>query len=120
MICGINFLLVHMSSSFVTDIADSEFASKILESQKLALIDFWAPWCGPCRQLGPIVEAVAEELGDKVNICKMNIDENPETASQFGIRSIPALILFKDGKKVDMKVGSMPKNNLKEWIESHQ
>ena len=109
-----------MPNPFVTDISDSDFKSKVLESKKVAVVDFWAPWCGPCRQFTPIIEAVAEELGDKASVCKMNIDENPETASQFGIRSIPALILFKDGKKVDMKVGSMPKHLLKEWIESHQ
>lgn len=82
------------------------------------LIDFWAEWCGPCRQLGPIVDEIANEMGDKLKVCKMNVDENPETPSKFGVRGIPTLMLFQDGKMIASKVGSMPKNILVDWINS--
>lgn len=80
------------------------------------LVDFWAEWCGPCRQLSPIVDEVAGEMKDKLKVFKMNVDENPETPSKFGVRGIPALILFKDGKQVASKVGSMPKTTLSAWL----
>ena len=86
-------------------LTDSQFSENVLNSKGLVLVDFWAEWCGPCRQLGPILEAIDEEMGESVTIYKMNVDDSPETASQFGIRSIPTMFLFKDGKQVDTKVG---------------
>ena len=86
----------------------------------LTLVDFWAEWCGPCRQLGPILEAIDEEMGNDVKIYKMNVDDSPETASQFGIRSIPTMFLFKDGKQVDTKVGLNTQSTISSWIESYK
>ncbi|MFN9477778.1 MAG: thioredoxin, partial [Rickettsiales bacterium] len=81
-------------------------------------IDFWAEWCGPCRMLAPILDQLSEEMNDKVKIVKMNIDENPETPSKFGVRGIPTMLLFKEGKQIATKVGVQPKNALQEWINS--
>ena len=82
------------------------------------LIDFWAEWCGPCRMLAPILDQLSEEMGAKIKIVKMNIDENPETPSKFGVRGIPTMLLFKEGKQIATKVGVQPKNVLQEWINS--
>lgn len=98
-------------------ITDASFASDVLEAKGFVMIDFWAEWCGPCRQLGPIVDEVAAEMKN-VTICKMNVDENPETPSRLGVRGIPALFLFQDGKMISTKVGSMPKSSLVEWLNS--
>ncbi len=98
-------------------IKDTEFESEVLNSSTPVLVDFWAEWCGPCRQLGPILEEVAGEMGEKVKIIKMNIDEAPETPTKFGVRGIPTMILFKDGKQAATKVGSLPKSKLVEWLE---
>lgn len=97
-------------------VTDASFAGEVKSG--FVLIDFWAEWCGPCRQLGPVVEEVAKDMAGKVKVLKMNIDENPEIPSQLGIRSIPTLILFQDGKQVATRVGSLPKTSLIEWIES--
>ncbi len=99
---------------------DSQFSENVLNSKGLVLVDFWAEWCGPCRQLGPILEAIDEEMGGDVTIYKMNVDDSPETASQFGIRSIPTMFLFKDGKQVDTKVGLNTQSTISSWIESHK
>ena len=101
-------------------INDSQFDSEVLNSKGLVLVDFWAEWCGPCRQLGPILEALDNELNGEVKIYKMNVDDSPETASQFGIRSIPTMFLFKDGKQIDTKVGLSTQSTIKDWIESHK
>ena len=82
------------------------------------LIDFWAEWCGPCLMLAPILDQLSEEMGAKIKIVKMNIDENPETPSKFGVRGIPTMLLFKEGKQIATKVGVQPKNALQEWINS--
>ena len=100
-------------------LTDSQFDEKVTNSKGLVLVDFWAEWCGPCRQLGPILEAIDGEMGDTVKIYKMNVDDSPVTPSQFGIRSIPSMFLFKDGKQVDMKVGFNSQEVVKSWIESH-
>jgi thioredoxin 1 len=99
-------------------VTDTSFSTDVKNFKGFVLIDFWAEWCGPCRQLGPIIEEVAEAMIGKVKVMKMNIDENPEVPSQLGIRSIPTLMLFKDGQQVATRVGSLPKTNLLEWLES--
>ena len=101
-------------------ISDAQFEEEVLKAKGLVLVDFWAEWCGPCRQLGPILEALDNELNGDVKIYKMNVDDSPETASQFGIRSIPTMFLFKDGKQIDTKVGLSTQSTIKDWIESHK
>ena len=101
-------------------LTDSQFESNVLQSKGLVLVDFWAEWCGPCRQLGPILETIDNEMGDSVTIYKMNVDDSPEVASQFGIRSIPTMFLFKDGKQVDTKVGLNTQSSIQSWIESYK
>lgn len=91
------------------EITDNNFASEVLKSDKPVLVDFWAAWCGPCRMIAPIVEELAVEYDGKYKIGKMDIDNNPQTATQFGIRSIPTLLIFKNGKVVDTIIGSVPK-----------
>ena len=97
-------------------ITDSNFDEEIKNSQVPILVDFWAEWCGPCKQIGPILEDIGEVKKDKLKILKLNIDENPQTPQKFGVRGIPTLMLFKDGKLVDTKVGSLPKNMLESWL----
>ena len=99
-------------------IKDNEFESEVINSKLPVLIDFWAEWCGPCRMLSPILDQLSEEMDGKVKIVKMNIDENPETPSKFGVRGIPTMLLFKEGKQIATKVGVQPKNALQEWISS--
>lgn len=101
-------------------LTDNQFSENVLNSKGLVLVDFWAEWCGPCRQLGPILEAIDEEMGNDVKIYKMNVDDSPETASQFGVRSIPTMFLFKDGKQVDTKVGLNTQSTISSWIESYK
>ena len=97
---------------------DENFEKDVLNSSALTLVDFWAEWCGPCKQIGPILEEIAVEKKDILKVIKLNIDENPLTPQKYGIRGIPTLLLFKEGKLIDSKVGSMPKSSLIEWIES--
>ena len=98
---------------------DSEFEAEVLKAKGLVLVDFWAEWCGPCRQLIPFLEEISKEMGDKVKICKINVDESPDKAADFGIRSIPSVFLFKDGKQLDVKVGMNSKSALVSWIEAN-
>ncbi len=100
-----------------TAVTDESFKTDVLESDKPVLVDFWAEWCGPCKMIGPSLEEISEELGDKIKITKMDIMENTDTPSQLGVRGIPYLALYKGGEKVAEMTGAAPKNQLKSWIE---
>lgn len=104
--------------SNLVHVSDSEFETQVLLSELPVLVDFWAPWCGPCRMLGPILEDLSAEYEGKVVFAKMNTDENPGTPTQYDIMSIPSILLFKDGSLVARTVGMRPKTALKEWIDS--
>jgi thioredoxin 1 len=99
-------------------VTDASFATDVIASDKPVLVDFWADWCGPCKMIAPALEEISEELADKVTIAKVDIMENTATASQFGVQSIPLMVLFKDGKPVAQKLGAAPKSQLKAWLES--
>ena len=99
-------------------VTDASFEADVLNSETPVLVDFWAEWCGPCRMIGPALEEIAEELSGRVTIAKINIDEEPEWASRFNVRSIPTLLVFKGGEKVAEKLGAAPKSALKSWVES--
>ena len=101
------------------EITDSNFKEVVLESDKPVLVDFWATWCVPCRTVGPIIDELATELEGKAVIGKVNVDNNSESPQTYGIRSIPALLIFKDGELVDRLVGAVPKNQLVEKLEAH-
>ncbi|MBX2834447.1 MAG: thioredoxin [Micavibrio sp.] len=96
---------------------DAEFESEVLKSDQPVLVDFWAEWCGPCKQLSPVVDELADELKGKVKVVKVNIDEAPEAPTKYGVRGIPTLMIFKGGELVDTRVGGMPKSQLSEWVE---
>jgi thioredoxin len=97
-------------------ISDDSFERDVLSAPGPVLVDFWAEWCGPCKQIGPYLEEISNELADKVTVAKLNIDENPMAPSRYGVRGIPTLILFKDGQVAATKVGALPKSKLVEWI----
>jgi len=105
------------NESGLLQVNDKNFTAEVLQSDIPVLVDFWATWCGPCRAISPIVEDLAKEFSGRVKITKLNVDENPSTPSQYGVRGIPALILFKEGKVLDQIVGSVPKTRLKALIE---
>lgn len=104
-------------SENIIHVSDSNFETLILKSEVPALVDFWASWCAPCRAIAPIVDEMAAQFNGKVRIAKLNVDDNPATPGKYGVRGIPTLILFKDGKVVDQLVGAVPKNQIKELIE---
>ena len=99
-------------------IDDHEFEEKILKCSGTFLVDFWAEWCGPCRQISPVLDEIAKERTGKITVAKVNIDKNPGTPQKYVVRGIPTLIIFKDGQPVSTKVGSLPKSKLVEWIDS--
>ena len=104
-------------SEDVIQVADSNFDAVILKSETPALVDFWASWCAPCRAIAPLVDEIASQYKGRVRVAKMNVDENQSTPGRYGVRGIPTLILFKDGKVVDQLVGAVPKNQIKELVE---
>jgi thioredoxin 1 len=97
-------------------VTDETFRQDVLEAAGPVLVDFWAEWCGPCRMVGPILDDIAREYAGKLTIAKVNIDDNPMTPNEYSVRGIPTMLLFKDGKLLDTKVGALPKGPLKEWI----
>jgi len=99
-------------------VTDDTFELDVLQADGPVLVDFWAEWCGPCKQIAPSLDEISDELDGKMSLAKVNIDENPETPSKYGVRGIPTLMLFKDGEVASTKVGALPKSKLKEWVES--
>ena len=98
------------------NVTDQSFDKDVLQASGPVLVDFWAEWCGPCKQIGPALEQIADELGGQVTVAKVNIDEDPMTPSRLGVKGIPTLMLFKDGQMASMKVGAMPKGKIVEWL----
>lgn len=96
---------------------DESFDNEVLQSDKPVIVDFWAEWCGPCKQLSPVVDELAEDMKDSVKVVKVNIDEAPEAPTKYGVRGVPTLMIFKDGQVIDTRVGGMPKSQLQQWIE---
>jgi len=105
------------TDSVLIHVNDGDFEKEIIKADMPSLVDFWAPWCGPCRAIGPIVEELASIYKNRVKIAKMNVDENPKTAAAYGVRSIPMLLLFKDGKVLDTLIGLVARERLEEFIK---
>ncbi len=105
-------------SETTTKVSDATFEADVLRSTRPVLVDFGAEWCGPCKMIGPSLEELAKEYGEKVTIAKVNVDESPSVASRYNVRSIPALMVFKGGQVAASRIGAMPKNKIKEWVDS--
>ncbi len=104
-----------MSTSKVTD---ASFEADVLEASGPVLVDFWAEWCGPCKQIAPALEEISKDYGGKLTVAKINIDENPNTPTKYGVRGVPTMMIFKDGQVAATKVGALPKGKIVEWIEN--
>ena len=100
-------------------VTDDSFKSDVLDSEMPVLVDFWAEWCGPCKQIGPALEQISDEMGDTVKVAKVNIDENPDTPGKFHVRGIPTLMIFKGGQVVATRVGAATEGMLSDWVEQH-
>ncbi|TAN61958.1 MAG: thioredoxin TrxA [Magnetospirillum sp.] len=100
------------------NVTDSSFEADVLKAAGPVLVDFWAEWCGPCRQIAPALEELAKDMAAKITVAKINIDENPATPGKYGVRGIPTLMIFKDGQVAATKIGALPKSKLFEWVES--
>lgn len=98
-------------------VSDASFEQDVLKAEGPVLVDFWAEWCGPCKQIAPALDKIAAEMEGKVTIAKVNIDDNPQTPTQYGVRGIPTLLIFKGGQVAAMKVGALPESKLREWIQ---
>jgi len=98
-------------------VSDDTFEQEVLQADSPVIVDFWAEWCGPCKTIAPVLEELAQEYGGKIKVVKMNVDENPKTPMDYGIRGIPTLIMFKDGQVASQQVGAHPKTTLKSWID---
>ena len=99
------------------ELTEENFEAEVINSDVPVLVDFWAEWCGPCKAIGPALEEISDEMGDRVKIVKINIDENPATPQQFGVRGIPTMLIFNGGEIKAEKIGALPKSKLSEWIE---
>ena len=108
-----------MSSELIIHATDANFEAEVLKAEGAVLVDFWAPWCGPCKMIAPILDEIAPEFAGKAKIVKINVDDNQLVAGQFGVRSIPTLLLFKNGQLVATQVGALPKNQLAAFINQH-
>jgi thioredoxin 1 len=104
--------------SATAKVTDSSFEADVLNSKEPVVIDFWAEWCGPCRQISAAIDEIAEDLKDQVKVAKLNVDENPDVTRKYGVRSIPTLLIFKDGQCVATKIGSATKSELSRWIRA--
>ncbi|MDX8392957.1 MAG: thioredoxin TrxA [Mariprofundales bacterium] len=106
-------------SDLIINVTDDSFENDVIKSPKAVLLDFWAPWCGPCKSIGPILIEIAPEVADKVTIAKVNVDDNPNTPTRYGVRGIPTIMLFADGNVLGSKVGAVSKAKLLEFINEH-
>jgi thioredoxin 1 len=113
----LTMVLPGVNSMATVPTSDADFATDVLQSSKPVLVDFWAEWCGPCKAIAPTLEDIAATLGDRVTVAKLNIDDNPNTPSTYGVRGIPTLMLFRDGEVAATKIGALPPHKLTEWVE---